>query len=405
MSIRAILIDVDGTLIQRGDVPLFTHSMQVLSRQLNGVHSSAAFVAEAKTALNASLDSLYPLETIGERFYRTLDERLGCPPNSIVKIFQTFYETGLGDLRVPPLSESASADLLEWLSESGYRIIAAGDPKLDSRIVKQLLQFSRFSEEQFPFEYVSSLELTHFGKKHPHFYEEILALLNLRPDEALMVGDDWQTDIQTAASVGLNTFWITDSPRQMPGRKPDKQGTLADFLRLVRDENWLESLQPRQVDRFNYSASMLGTLAAIDSLIRETDLALYAVQPDKESWSMRDAICHLRDHEIEVDQPRLRQVLEEDNPFISATAYDPGAHNTEYETQTIREALEVFYNRRLETIALLDSVPESAWDRPARHSIFGPTTFGEMVQFMADHDRIHFRQMRDAIDSAREQIT
>jgi hypothetical protein len=32
------------------------------------------------------------------------------------------------------------------------------------------------------------------------------------------------------------------------------------------------------------------------------------------------------------------------------------------------------------------------WSREARHAIFGPTNFMEIVGFMADHDRMHIQQ-------------
>jgi hypothetical protein len=115
-----------------------------------------------------------------------------------------------------------------------------------------------------------------------------------------------------------------------------------------------------------------------------------------------DAICHLRDHEYEVDQPRLQRVLEEDNPFISATHYDPREYAHTYKSQDARKVLRTFARRRRETIALLDALEPADWNRPARHSIFGPTTLREMVRFIADHDRIHLRQMRDALAFARQ---
>jgi hypothetical protein len=33
-----------------------------------------------------------------------------------------------------------------------------------------------------------------------------------------------------------------------------------------------------------------------------------------------------------------------------------------------------------------------AWERKARHAIFGPTNFLEIISFIADHDRMHIQQ-------------
>jgi hypothetical protein len=35
---------------------------------------------------------------------------------------------------------------------------------------------------------------------------------------------------------------------------------------------------------------------------------------------------------------------------------------------------------------------QEMWFRSARHAIFGPTNFQEVVGFIADHDRLHIQQ-------------
>ena len=35
-----------------------------------------------------------------------------------------------------------------------------------------------------------------------------------------------------------------------------------------------------------------------------------------------------------------------------------------------------------------DGAPEQAWSKQARHAIFGPSSFLEVIGFMAEHDRL-----------------
>jgi FMN phosphatase YigB (HAD superfamily) len=403
--IKAILIDLDGTLIRTPDLPVFTRSMQLLSSRVGDIAVSKVFLAEALAAMQASRANLDPTATVGEVFYHKFHERLGCAPNSLVPIFQHFYQNGLGDLRAAVTPKPLAPELMRWLSDSSYKVVVAADPAMDSEVIRQHLRWGGLAPEAYPFHMFGALDTMHFSKPHPRYFEEILARIDVQPEEALMVGDNWQADIQPAARAGLNTFWVTTGTPSANNALIDGQGALEDFLRAARDEQWLDSLKPRVPDWQAYKANLLSTLAAIDSFVRETDPDLWTFKSDDDTWSMRDSLCHLRDHEIELDQPRLQQVLEEENPFISATNYDPHAHAHEYETQNAREALHDFAALRAETITTLDALPPTAWERPARHSIFGPTTLGEIVKFMADHDRIHLRQMRDAVTAARQQIT
>jgi hypothetical protein len=41
---------------------------------------------------------------------------------------------------------------------------------------------------------------------------------------------------------------------------------------------------------------------------------------------------------------------------------------------------------------LIESFEAGEWSRKARHAIFGPTAFVEVIGFMADHDRLHVQQ-------------
>jgi hypothetical protein len=47
---------------------------------------------------------------------------------------------------------------------------------------------------------------------------------------------------------------------------------------------------------------------------------------------------------------------------------------------------------RVENLKTLKGLEDSIWSRNARHAIFGPTNFLEVVSFMADHDRLHVQQ-------------
>jgi FMN phosphatase YigB (HAD superfamily) len=398
--IRAILLDLDDALVQTGDEPFLARSLKLISSRVEGASPPEAFVSQGLAAMQASQDNRDPTTTLGELFLRDLHGRLGCPPNTLTPAFETFHESDLASLRPYASAQPTAQELVRWLRDAGYTLVLAADPSIHDHTIAMRLRWSGLNPTDFQF--VAALGSMHFAKPHARYYDEILARIDVRPGEALMVGDDWEGDVLAAASAGLNTFWVTDQGDAPADFAPDGQGTLEDLLRMVRDENWLESLRPRERDWPSYLANVLGTLAAIDSLLREADPDLITHCPSDDAWSVRDAICHLRDHEHEVDRPRLEQVLEEDNPFISATNYNPRAHSHEYSEDDALEALHEFAERRAETIAMLEDLPVHAWERPARHSIFGPTTLGELVKFMADHDRIHLRQMRDALAASRQ---
>jgi hypothetical protein len=107
----------------------------------------------------------------------------------------------------------------------------------------------------------------------------------------------------------------------------------------------------------------------------------------------------MRDVEREVNLPRLRAVIEQDNPFIAGADTDPWALERDYQSQDGPRALRDFAQARQASARLLRLQPPSVWSRTARHAIFGPTQLIEIVGWFLDHDLIHLEQVRKTKNS------
>jgi hypothetical protein len=108
---------------------------------------------------------------------------------------------------------------------------------------------------------------------------------------------------------------------------------------------------------------------------------------------LTEVICHLRDVETEVFEPRFEKIINEDNPFIVGIDSDPWAEQRHYIRQDGPQALSVFISKRKGLISLLSALPPEDWQRPARHAIFGPTHLQELASFVSEHDRLHIQQI------------
>jgi putative hydrolase of the HAD superfamily len=60
-------------------------------------------------------------------------------------------------------------------------------------------------------------------KPHPEIFRHALALLDVRPEEAAMVGDSYEDDIEGARALGMKAFLLDRDGRRLdePGRIPD----------------------------------------------------------------------------------------------------------------------------------------------------------------------------------------
>ncbi|MGG1550306.1 HAD family hydrolase [Paenibacillus ferrarius] len=78
----------------------------------------------------------------------------------------------------------------------------------DSNIVQLRMALERVHINHFFDDFFISSELG-VVKPNPEFYLSIIKRLGVRPDECIMIGNDYCKDIVPAKSVGLKTIWYT----------------------------------------------------------------------------------------------------------------------------------------------------------------------------------------------------
>ncbi len=139
--------------------------------------------------------------------------------------------------------------------------------------------------------------------------------------------------------------------------------------------------------------------AALDTLSLDLTDRQWQERPAENEWSLAEILCHLRDVDREVNIPRLKKLLQEENPFLPGINTDPWAEERDYLHQDGRAALREFIDGRATLIERLESLSETDWQRQVRHAIFGPTSLKELIGFTVTHDRSHVQQGQAAVSS------
>jgi putative hydrolase of the HAD superfamily len=76
------------------------------------------------------------------------------------------------------------------------------------------------------FDFVLTSAACYYRKPHPRAFEIALAQWNIQPEEAVMIGDNIQADIEGAKKLGLQAIWIT---RRAEVTTEEKQRIQPDF--------------------------------------------------------------------------------------------------------------------------------------------------------------------------------
>lgn len=399
--IKAVLLDLDETLL-RNPPDTFANAymkglVQTLLRDLPQLEATQVQGAIGK-GIEAVMHNQIPLQTNAETFYAAFLHALQLEATDINVSIQRFLQEvhpALADLTA---TIGIAPKALQWLHANDYATAIATHPVFPQQATAQRLEWAGLRTAQ-PW-LVTVLDNVHFSKPNPAYYEEVLSRIGFEPDEALMVGDDWEADIVPAAAAGLNTFWIRPASTPAPTTlqiSPDGSGTLETFYRLISEDNWLETQTPKALTAEQIYPRMLGNVAALDGIVRDVPDHYWHQRPDHNEWSPIEVLVHLLESECGVQRPRLQTILEEDNPFLTPppTPPEPGSQNLSHVDPHV--TMQRFAEERQQTLALLSHLSEQQWVRPARHSVFGPTSLLEMAAFTARHDRLHLNQLCQTI--------
>jgi len=383
-----LLLDLDGTLLDTNLAVFMPAYFGALSKHMASHTAPESMLRALLAGVNLMYESEDPEHTLEEIFDADFYPKLGFTKHELIHVIEDFYENVFPTLATHTRQRPEAVPLIEWAASCGYRIAIATDPLFPRKATYHRLRWAGFDPERF--ELVSTYEHFHFTKTHPAYYAEVLGRLGWPEGPVLMVGNDIERDLVPAHRLGLKTYFIDEGSASSPGFEAGS-GALADLRPWLESTN-LSALEPSLKSRAAVLAVMISTPAVLRSLSSALTEADWKREPSRNDWAMNEIVCHLRDTEREVHQLQLDLMLERVGAFIPRPDSGVWASEREYLNVDGKSALADFAQARIKNIKTLKGLGNDIWNRSARHAIFGPTDFLEVVGFMADHDRLHIQQ-------------
>jgi FMN phosphatase YigB (HAD superfamily) len=391
-----LLLDLDDTLLNTNLDSFIPAYFQALAKELTPLIAPEIMLPALMSGTKRMIESEDFSQTLEQVFNAAFYPQINSPQEKILAAFEKFYDhvfPTLGEVTTP---KPEAKPFVDWAFSQGFRIAIATDPFFPRKATYHRLRWAGFEPEQF--ELVSSFEHFHFSKTHPAYYAEILGRMGWPDGPVLMVGNDLERDIRPAEMLGLATYHVDNESAFPSDLETGAGGKLADLRPWIESAD-LASLTPS----FKSVDSVLGILSAtpavINGLSRGLDSFAWSHEPAPGDWSLSELVCHLRDTEREVHKIQIELFKEQNEPFIPRPDTSVWASQRDYFHEDGASALKEFNDARRKNLTLLKEIPveHSAWERKARHAIFGPTNFLEVVGFIAEHDRLHIQQAWDTL--------
>ena len=232
--LKAVLLDWGGTLMQdewSDEIALEGHAAGLAALQQDGLPTAEAFTGylsehEAELFPRTGVDEIDIAAVMQSSFRHhgvdLEDDDLRLFLRSAHDVWASYYS----------LAASTHA-LLESLRNRGLKLALVSNTASPEWLLLPVL------ERQGLVERVDAVVLSsEVGKRKPHpaIFERALAELDVRPDEALFVGDRLDADVYGASRVGLKTvqaLWFRADDVQVDA-EPDFQAfTQMDVLNVV----------------------------------------------------------------------------------------------------------------------------------------------------------------------------
>lgn len=235
MAVRAVLFDLDGTLLPMDqDVFIKSYFKGLVSALApRGYAPEAVFDAvwQGVRAMVKNDGTRLNEEAFWESFAGSLGERvLEEKP-----ILEEFYRTAFNEVRHVCGHDPRAAAIVRSLKEKGVRVILATNPLFPAIATESRMRWAGLQPEDF--ELYTTYENIGCCKPNPAYYREILRRIDCKAEECVMVGNDVGEDM-IARDLGMGVFLLTDCLINKDGRDISCYPNggfdeLADFLNNI----------------------------------------------------------------------------------------------------------------------------------------------------------------------------
>ena len=238
MKIKAILFDLDGTLLPM-DQDIF---IKAYLSGLVKVLAPKGYQPEAvATALWTSTGAMFKNDgkkRNEEVFWESFSAILGDSVRDEEENLRVFYNTDFQKIGGLMGYSAVSKEIIELLKSKGITVVLATNPLFPAVATESRIRWAGLSPEDFAL--YTTYENSRFCKPNLNYYTEIFEKMSLDPEECLMVGNDVGEDM-IASKLGADCYLVTDclinkSGEDINNYKHGDLSALYDYLKEITNE-------------------------------------------------------------------------------------------------------------------------------------------------------------------------
>jgi FMN phosphatase YigB (HAD superfamily) len=205
-SIEAVLFDLDGTLLR-------AQMVEFIQRYIHGLATYCADWVKPKKfekAMFSAICNLIHTESDGsmtneERIYATMNRELAISESLLRESLTHFEQNGMMELQelIHPIPRAKQ--IIKDCRQKGIPLVLATNPVFPKFMIQARMQWAELEEDSF--KHITSYENSSYCKPQAGYFRDIAELLNVAPENCLMVGNDINHDL-AAVAIGMKAYLV-----------------------------------------------------------------------------------------------------------------------------------------------------------------------------------------------------
>ncbi|MBQ6368082.1 MAG: HAD family hydrolase [Erysipelotrichaceae bacterium] len=229
MSVKAVFFDLDGTLLPMDETKFTKFYFSELAKEVKcfGIELMPLSVSIWKgvKAMVKNDGTMTNYECFWISFFEDFPQLLSRKEEVIAAIGH-FYETSFANSKIATGENPLAVKTIRLLQEQGYPLILATNPIFPYTATATRMSFVGLKPEDF--RDVSAYENCSYAKPNPQYYMDMLERNGLKPEEVLMIGNDFNEDVVPTRALGMRSVLVSEC---LLG-EPDDQVRVMPFAEL-----------------------------------------------------------------------------------------------------------------------------------------------------------------------------
>ncbi len=208
MSIKAVLFDLDGTLLPMDQEVFIKAYFKGLAKRMMPYGYDPEKLPKSIMEGTVCMIKNDGTKTNEEVFWEKFAQIYGEESLKNKPIIDDYYINEFAKVQEVCGFSLKAKQVVELVKAHGYIPILATNPIFPSIATQNRTKWAGLDIDDFA--YFSTYENSHYSKPNKKYYLEILEKFGLKTTECLMVGNDMTDDILPATTLGMKVFVLTD---------------------------------------------------------------------------------------------------------------------------------------------------------------------------------------------------